>query len=123
MPYNVMQHRLNHCCAMHWCIPNLFSGAKEKVCGCSPIACVLIECRVQYGGKWEQQQQRTNLDQLRIQHRCQSWVKLMEYCCSSQFPLYTYRDLPLYEVHQIGRANPRLRALPLNYLCMEWVFS
>ena len=32
----------------------------------------------------------------------QSWVKWLETICSSNFPLY--RDLPLYEVHQIRRA-------------------
>ena len=32
----------------HLCIPNLFSGAIELVCGGSPIACILIECKAQH---------------------------------------------------------------------------
>ena len=45
---------------------------------------------------------RTSLDHLFVQHSVQPWVKWMEAFISSHFPLY--RDLPLYEVHQIGRA-------------------
>ena len=35
-----------------------------------PLQCDLVEYKVQYGGKWEQQQNRTSLDQLRVQHKC-----------------------------------------------------
>ena len=36
--------------ARRWCIPNLFSGAIElkQVCGRSPMACVIVECKAQH---------------------------------------------------------------------------
>ena len=47
---NATQTKPLQCHALHWCIPNLFSRAKELVCGGSPIVCVLVEYKVQYGG-------------------------------------------------------------------------
>ena len=83
----------------HWRQTKLYSKAIKLVCGGSPIGCVLVERKAQHRGKKEQQQHRTSLDQLFVQ----SWVKLMETICSSHSSLY--RDLPLYEVHQIRRAT------------------
>ena len=54
----------------HWRQPNLYSKAIELVCGGSPIGCVLVERKAQNRGKWEQQQHRTSLDQLLVQHKC-----------------------------------------------------
>ena len=44
------------------------------VCGGSPIACVLVECKAQHSGKLEQQQHRTSLDQLCVLHKCRGSV-------------------------------------------------
>ena len=49
---------------------NLYSEAIELVCGGSPIDGVLVERKAQLRGKGEQQQQRTSLDQLLVQHKC-----------------------------------------------------
>ena len=54
----------------NWCIPNLIRGAIGLVCGSPIIGCVLAECKVHHIGKWEQQQHRTSLDHLRVQHKC-----------------------------------------------------
>ena len=54
----------------HWRKPNLYSEAIELVCGGSPIGCVPVECKAQLSGEWEQQQHRTSLDQLGVQHKC-----------------------------------------------------
>ena len=45
---------------------------------------------------------KTSLNQLFVQHKCTIMDKSMKTICSSHFPLY--RDLPLYEAHQIRRA-------------------
>ena len=50
--------------------PNLYSEAIELVFGGSPIGCVLVERKAQHRGKLEQQQHRTSLDQLLVQHKC-----------------------------------------------------
>ena len=50
--------------------PNLYSEAIELVCGRSPIGCLLVERKGQLKGKLEQQQHRTSLDQLLVQHKC-----------------------------------------------------
>ena len=49
--------------------PNLSFSLNQLVCGSSPIACVLVECKSQHSGKWEQQQHRNSLDHLRVQHK------------------------------------------------------
>ena len=36
---------------MHRCIPNLYSGVTELVCGSSPIACVPVEYKAKHSGK------------------------------------------------------------------------
>ena len=83
--------------------PNsIYSEAIELVCGGPPIGCALVERKAQHKVKKEQQQHRTNFDQLLYNTSVESWVKWTETICSSHFPLY--RDLPLYEVHKIRRA-------------------
>ena len=72
------------------------------VCGGSPSARVLVECKGQHNGKWEQQQHRTILDQLRIQHKCKVMGEMNEK--KLLLPVFTQQGFPLYEVHQIGRA-------------------
>ena len=47
-PHTVPSYR--KCGTNHWCIPNLFSVAIELVCGGSPIAWVLVECKAQHSG-------------------------------------------------------------------------
>ena len=44
--------------------------AIELVCGSFLIGCVLVERKAQHRGKKEQQQHRTSLDQLLVQHEC-----------------------------------------------------
>ena len=61
-----------------------------------------LKCKAQLSGKRIQQQHKTSLDECVYNKSVQSWVKRMELFGSSQFPLYM--DLPLYEVHHIGRA-------------------
>ena len=83
--------------------PNIYSEALELVCGSSSIGCVLVERKAQHRGK----QENPITEPVWISCLCstsvQSWVKWLETICSSNFPLYW--DLPLYEVHQIRRAD------------------
>ena len=72
------------------------------MCGGTPIASVLVECKAQHSGKWEQRQHRTSFDQLHKQYKCTVMGEMNEKLGSDHFPLY--RDLPLYEAHQIRRA-------------------
>ena len=56
--------------------PNVYREAIELVCGGSSIGCVLVYRKVQHRGKWEQQQLRTSLDQLFVQHKCTAMGKI-----------------------------------------------
>ena len=70
------------------------------MCGGYPIVYVLVDGKAQHRGKWEQQQHRTSLDQLLVQHKCTViGKKKIKTILSSHSPLF--RDLPLYEFHQI----------------------
>ena len=90
------------CSCVHRRIPNLFNKTIELVCGGSPIVCVLVEWKAQDSGKWEQQQHRTSLDQLLVQHKCTFMVEMNGKYLKLPFSALT--GFPLYEVHQIGRA-------------------
>ena len=72
------------------------------VCGGSLIGCVLIECKDQHSGKWEQQQHRTSSNQLCIQQKCTAMREMNGKCW--HLPVSTLHGYPLYEVHQIKKA-------------------
>ena len=99
-------------CLEHWCIPNFNSVAKELVCGGSPIAWVLTECKTQHSGKWRQQQHRTSLDQLRVLHKCTVTGELNGILLLH--PVSTLQWLPLNKINQIGRATTG-EPTPLEY--------
>ena len=57
--------------------PNsIYSEAIELVCGGPPIGCALVERKAQHKVKKEQQQHRTNFDQLLVQHKCRVMSKM-----------------------------------------------
>ena len=87
---------------LHWCIPNVYSTAIELECGRSPITFVIVECKAQHSGEWKQQQHRTSLNELSVQHKCTVMGEMNE--ISLQLPVYTLQAFALYKVHQIGRA-------------------
>ena len=91
------------CTSVNWHIPNLDIKAIDLVCGGSPIGCVLVEMKAQHREKWEPQKYRTSLDQLKVKHKCTVNGGLNGNYLQLPFPLD--RGLPLYEVHQIGRAD------------------
>ena len=70
--------------------------------GGSPNGCVLVEKKAQHRGKWQQQQHRTSLDQLLVQHKCTVMDEMNGNC--EQLPFSTLRGFPLYEANQIARA-------------------
>ena len=72
------------------------------MCGSPPIACVLVECKAQHNGKWNQQQHRTSLDQLRVQDMCTVMGKI--YGNVLQLLVSILQGFQLYTVNQIARA-------------------
>ena len=81
--------------------PNLYCEAIELVCGGSPKICVLVEWKALDRVKSEQMAAETSLDQLFVQYMC-TVMDEMEAFCNSHKSLY--RDLSLYEDHEIRRA-------------------
>ena len=49
------------------------------MCGGSPMFCVLVERKAWHRGKWEQQQHRTSLAQLLVQHKRTVMAKMNGY--------------------------------------------
>ena len=90
-------------CVYHRCIPNLISVAIELVCGGSPIACVLVECKAQHTGKWVPQQHRTSFDYMHVEYKCTVMGEIYE--SFLMLPISTLQGFPLFEVHHIGRAT------------------
>ena len=52
------------------CFGMVCHGMWHEMPTSSPIACVPAEYKAKHSGKWEQQQHRTSLDQLCVQHKC-----------------------------------------------------
>ena len=59
----------------------------KLVCGGSPVACVLVERKAQHRGKWKQQQHRTSLHQVLVQHKCTVEGKMNGKYLQLPFPL------------------------------------
>ena len=104
-----MQCTVQHCAALyctlhHRFTPNLYSEAIELVCGGSPIGCVLVECKAQLSGEWEQHQHRTSLDQLGVQYKCtvkgEMNGNLLQLPVHTPQGLYTPRGHSQWESHR-----------------------
>ena len=75
------------------------------MCSNSPIACVPVEFKAKRRGKWEQQQQRTSLDQLCIQHK---WTVMGEMNDNLMpLPVLPLQEFPLYKVRRLGLGEPQ----------------
>ena len=68
--------------------PNLYIYI-ELVFGGSPIGRVLVQRKDQHRGNWEQQQDRTSLNQLLVHNKCTVLGKMNE----------NYLQLPFFSLH------------------------